>query len=136
MNDADSMNQGRIQVDGLGVQTVLGGGRAGYLPDLRNSQEIAFTLSGSLGESETGGTTINVIPRTGGNRYSGTYYTSYAEGSFYGDNGGTRTDTFRNLLDHDYDVNGSFGGPILRDRLWFYANARHQGRESLFQDAF
>ena len=37
------------------------------------AQEVAFTLSGSLGESETGGAAINIVPRTGGNRYSGNY---------------------------------------------------------------
>ena len=40
---------------------------------------MTFTLSGSLGESETGGTTINIIPRTGGNRYAGNFFTGLLE---------------------------------------------------------
>ena len=32
-----------------------------------------------------------------------------------------------NPLKYDYDVNGAFGGPIIRDRFWFFANARNQG---------
>ena len=89
MNDADSINQGRMQVDGLGIQSFGGGGRSSYIADIANAQEITFTLSGALGESETGGTTINVIPRTGGNRYAGNYFTAYSSGRFFGKNDGT-----------------------------------------------
>jgi Carboxypeptidase regulatory-like domain len=136
MNDIDSLNQGRIQVDGLGVQSVFGGGRSSYLADVASAQEITFTLSGSLGESETGGATINIVPRTGGNRYAGQYYTSYAQGSFYGKNNDTRRSAFTNRLDYDYDVNGSYGGPIMRDRLWFHTTLRQQSRANLLTDAY
>jgi len=26
-----------------------------------------------------------------------------------------------------YDVNGSFGGPIKQDKVWYFLNARTQG---------
>jgi hypothetical protein len=130
MNDGASINQGRIQVDGLGINSFAGGGRSSYISDTGNAQEITFTLSGALGESETGGTTINVVPRTGGNRYSGNYFTAYSSERFYDKNDGRRPTTFSNRLIREYDVNGAFGGPILRDRLWFYSAARRQDRES------
>ena len=28
-----------------------------------------------------------------------------------------------------WDVNGSFGGPLVKDRLWYYVAARRQGNE-------
>jgi hypothetical protein len=136
MNDPTAMNQGRMQVDGLGIQSFGGGGRSNYVADLGNAQEVTFTLSGSLGESETGGTTINLIPRTGGNRFAGNYFTGYSSGRFFGKNNGTRRSTFSNRLENEYDVNGSFGGPILRDRLWFYSSARRQKRNNLLQTAY
>ena len=136
MNDPNGLNQGRMQVDGLGIQSFGGGGRSNYIADLSNAQEVTFTLSGSLGESETGGTTINVIPRTGGNRYSGSFFTGYSSGRFFGKNNGTRQSTFANRLDSEYDANGSYGGPILRDRVWFYAAARRQERENLLLTSF
>ena len=129
-NDADSINDGRMQVDGLGVQSFGGGGRSSYIADVGNAQEIAFTLSGALGESETGGATINVIPRTGGNRFAGSYFTAYSTERFWDTNNGTHTGNFSNRLIREYDVNGAYGGPILRDRLWFYSAARRQDRES------
>lgn len=131
MNDADSINQGRMQVDGMGINSFGGGGRSSYIADTGNAQEITLTLSGALGESETGGTTINVIPRTGGNRFAGNYFTAYSSGRFYDENDGERPSTFSNRLIREYDVNGAFGGPIKRDRLWFYSAARRQDRESL-----
>ena len=69
-----------MQVDGMSVQNLtgtFGSANSSYVADTGNAQEISFTLSGALGESETGGTTINVIPRTGGNRYAGNYFTAY-----------------------------------------------------------
>jgi hypothetical protein len=36
-------------------------------------------ISGGLGESETGGATINIIPRTGGNTFAGNYFLSYTQ---------------------------------------------------------
>ena len=131
MNDPVGMNQGRMQVDGLGIQSFGGGGRSSYIADISNAQEVTFNLSGALGESETGGTTINIIPRTGGNRYSGNFFTGYSDGRFFGKNNGSRPSSFQNRLDFEYDVNGSYGGPVIRDRLWFYGAARRQHRSTL-----
>jgi hypothetical protein len=136
MNDPASLNQGRMQVDGLGIQSFGGGGRSSYIADIGNAQEVTFNLSGALGESETGGTTINIIPRTGGNRYSGNFFTGYSSGRFFGHNDETRPSTFQNRLDYEYDVNGAYGGPIIKDRLWFYGAARRQQRQSLLYTNF
>ena len=130
INDNDSLNQGRMQVNGLGIQSFGGGGRTSYIVDVGNAQEISLSLSGALGESETGGATINIVPRTGGNRYSGNYFTAYSNGDFYDRNDGTHTSTFQQRLIREYDVNGAYGGPIIHDRLWFYSVARRQDRES------
>ena len=77
MNDASSINQGRMQVDGLGIQSFGGGGHASYIADVGNAQEVTFTLSGALGESETGGTAITPEPPP--NRES---YAAIAENPF------------------------------------------------------
>jgi len=136
MNQAADLDRGRIQVDGMGIQSSFGGGRTSYIADVQNAAEVTFTLSGALGESETGGTTINIVPRTGGNRYAGNYFWSYASNKFYDRNEGTRTRSVglsfnqTNQLDHDFDNNGSFGGPIIKNRLWFQTSAQIRGRET------
>ena len=61
-------NEGRVIVDGLSVGAALnGGGVSLYVPDTTNSQEMTLNLSGGLGEAETGGAVVNIIPKTGGN---------------------------------------------------------------------
>src|SRR5688572_20286623 len=133
-NDSDGLDQGRLLVNGIpinaGNPNLISGVSSGYNADIANAQEITFTLSGSLGESETGGSAINIIPRTGGNRFAGNFFTSYTSLEWFDRNNGTRTGAQPNLLLNDHDVSGAFGGPILRDRLWFYSVARHQGKES------
>ena len=134
INDATSLNQGRMQVDGMSVQNLtgtFGSANSSYVADTGNAQEITFTLSGALGESETGGTTINVIPRTGGNRYAGNYFTAYSNDKFFDTNNSVNPSSFSNRLIREYDINAAYGGPVKRDRLWFYATVRQQDRETL-----
>ena len=76
---------------------------------------------------------INIIPRDGGNTFTGTFIANYASGAMQGDNftkeledAGLRTP---GAIRKNYDINPGFGGPIRRDRLWFYtsgAAAVHQ----------
>jgi hypothetical protein len=138
-NDTDGLNQGRIMVDGMSINrggsaqgiNLNSGVTNGISIDTANVQEIAFTLSGALGESETGGASINIVPRTGGNRFTGEFFTSYTGTKLFDRNRGTHlSDTPANQpYIKDYDVNGSVGGPVLRDRLWFYTLARKRGDE-------
>ncbi len=137
--DADGQNQGRIVVDGMTINrgaapqgiNLNTGATNGIAFDTANVQELTFTLSGALGESETGGATITIVPRTGGNRFAGSYFTSYTNDNFFDRNRGTRlsnTPATQDLV-KDYDVNGSFGGPIKRNRLWFFLQGRTRGDE-------
>ena len=65
-------NEGRLQVDGIGTGApVNGGGVSGYIADVTNAQEVAFTTSGGLGEAEVGGPTMTIVPKTGGNTDQG-----------------------------------------------------------------
>ena len=48
-----------------------GGGTSYFQPDMGNAAELAVTTSGALGEAESGGPVINVIPKSGGNTPSG-----------------------------------------------------------------
>jgi Carboxypeptidase regulatory-like domain len=138
-NDADGQNQGRIVVDGMTINrgaapqgiNLNTGATNGIAFDTANVQELTFTLSGALGESETGGATITIVPRTGGNRFAGTYFSSYTNDGFFDRNRGTRLSTTPATQDlvKDFDVNGSFGGPIKRNRLWFFVQGRTRGDE-------
>ena len=107
-----------------------GAGVSNYQVDVANAQELAYTLSGGLGESETGGPTMNVVPRTGGNTFSGSFFFSGANSAMQASN---LTQELRdaglkdpNELIKSWEANGAIGGPILRDRLWFFLSTKRQ----------
>ena len=122
-------NEGQVLVDGMngGYQ---GMGVSGYVPEVGNAQEVVFSLSGGLGEATTGGPQMNIIPKQGGNNFSGSFFISGTGDKFQGDNldaevmakGLTATNSIGKL----WDVNPSFGGPIVRDKVWFFGTYRYQ----------
>ncbi|HXH25716.1 MAG TPA: TonB-dependent receptor, partial [Vicinamibacterales bacterium] len=127
-------NEGQVLIDGLSMGW-LGMGVSSYVPEVTTAEEVTFTLMGALGEAATGGPQMNIVPRTGGNRFSGTYFTAYAGDGWQSNNltaehraAGLRA---TGQLLRSWDVNGAFGGPIKRDALWFFATGRHQGNRSL-----
>src|SRR5687768_6143086 len=66
-------NEGRMTVNGLTVAAAFnGGGVSSYILDTANSDEVSVTVSGGMGESDTGGPAMNLVPRAGGNQFRGT----------------------------------------------------------------
>jgi hypothetical protein len=123
-------DEGVVSVEGLSAG-FQGLGVSFYVPDVGNAQEINFSLSGGLGEATSGGPVMNIMPKVGGNEFHGTFFANGATAGLQGSNytqalrnAGLRTP---NKLKELWDINGAFGGPIKKDRLWFYWNARHQG---------
>jgi len=124
--------EGLIQLDGMNVGAPgNGGGVSGYLYDMSNSSEVQVAISGGLGEADRGGPAFNIIPKTGGNTFSGTGFTSYAGewGQSSNIDAHLRSLNFgeQPALKKSYDANIAVGGPILRDRIWFYGNSRAIG---------
>ena len=56
------------------------------LPNMGSTQEVAVDYSAVTAESITGGLQINMVPKTGGNRYSGTFFATGANTAFQGSN--------------------------------------------------
>ncbi len=134
-------NEGRAQVDGLNTGASLnGGGVSGYRQDVENAQEVAFTTAGGLGETEVGGPTINIVPRTGGNTFKSHFFFTGLKGAMQASNfteelqaAGLRTPAVTNYI---YDTSYSLGGPIVKDRVWFYGLAYYRGSENTIPGMF
>jgi hypothetical protein len=134
-------NEGLVNVDGLNVGAGLNGsGVSYYVADIGNSQEVSMTLSGGMAEGDRGGPVINVVPRQGGNMFSGSFFATGANSAMQSDNFDQELRdaglTTPNELRKIWDVNGSFGGPIKQDRLWFFWTARHQGNRKFVTGMF
>jgi hypothetical protein len=126
-------NEGRMQVDGLNTGAALnGGGVSTYVADISNAQEVVLTTSGGLGEAEVGGPSLSIVPKTGSNLFRGQVYLSGVPPAWVGTN---YSDDLKNRglvtpgsLVKQWDFSGGVGGPVKKDRLWFYLTGRDEGQ--------
>ncbi|HET9193491.1 MAG TPA: TonB-dependent receptor [Vicinamibacterales bacterium] len=124
-----SINEGRMTVNGLTVAAAFnGGGVSSYILDSVNADETSVTVSGGMGESDTGGPVMNIVPRAGGNSFRGQGFYSNAGDWSRGDN---LNDELRAVgIDETpgiikaYDSSITYSGPVKRDRLWFLGSYR------------
>ena len=74
--------ESRLTVDGLNISNPPGGNQPpNFTADVGNAQEVTMLTSGGLGEMETAGLTMNIVPKQGGNSFSGLAFVSgYSEG--------------------------------------------------------
>ena len=121
----------RLMVNGVALSSMIAGGwGGGAVPNATGTAEFAIDVSGVDAQAATGGVRINFIPRDGGNRYSGTLFGSMANENFASDNY-TGTDLVTrglvapNRIKGNGDFNPGFGGPIARDKVWFFVSARY-----------
>ena len=98
------------------------------------ADQVDIQLSGQMAETGTNGVIMNLVPRSGGNTFSGTVLVNGSHPNLQSSNVTDRLQA-RGLrgasttLKRLYDLNGAVGGPISRDRLWFYATSRYYTNE-------
>src|SRR3954463_1881028 len=121
-------SQTTVQVDGLLVNGIDVDGAVQSYFNSSMSQEMVYTTSGASADVAGGGVRLNMIPRDGGNRISGSVFAGYQNQSFQTNNV-TQDLIARGLRTSDgigklYNVEGSIGGPIKKDSIWYFASAR------------
>jgi hypothetical protein len=125
-------NEGTVQIDGMNVGSAFnGGGVAGYGYDTAGAAEVQVTVAGGLGEADRGGPAFNLVPKTGGNNFAGTYFANLAGKWSQGDNVDDELRSFgipsAAAIIRSWDTSVAIGGPIKRDKVWFYGTARTFG---------
>jgi hypothetical protein len=132
-------NEGQVQVDGLSAGW-QGMGVSGYAPEVGAAEEVSFSITGGLGEASTGGPQMNLIPRQGGNTFSGTAFTGMSFDAWQGTNLSAEHIaaglSAQSEIVKLWDVNLMFGGPIKQDKLWFFWTARHTGTRNTVAGIF
>jgi hypothetical protein len=133
-------NEGRMQVDGLNTGAALnGGGVSTYVADISNASEVVTTTSGGLGEAEVGGPTLSIVPRSGGNTTAGSIYLSGVPNKFIGSNYTPELAAVLSTpgaLVKQWDFTGGVGGPLRKDRIWYYITARDEGQHRTIPGIF
>jgi hypothetical protein len=119
----------RVMIDGMRFNAE-GTGRGQYYNPIE-ATEVNVELGGQTAEYELGGAQVNLIPKEGGNRFTGSFVGNYTNNSLEGSNASAdlvaRNDTAVNAVDWIYDFNAALGGPIFKDKLWFYTAHRAWG---------
>jgi len=120
--------QTSVLMDGMIINGLQGDGAIqSYLNDAGN-QEMVYQTGGGNVDSPTGGVKINLVPKEGGNRFSGSLFFGYESQTLQSNN---LTDALKSRgvssVDkigtyHDFDMTA--GGPIRHDRLWFFGSGR------------
>lgn len=130
-----------IFVDGMWIQHVaFSGNQTGFYFNDNLMQDISYQFNTLPAEAPVGGVEINMVPRDGGNQFHGGVFGSGATSSMESDNlnaslqaRGLRA---RNYVDSVYDINPFLGGPIIRNKLWFFGSFRRWGANNYLANTF
>ena len=115
-------------IDGMSVNSQETSNQQSYVNDAL-SAEVTVSTSAHPAEIQSGGLRTNMIPKDGGNIVSGSIFFGGSDGNWQSNNVSdemkAQNFTSANGIAHIQNFNGSMGGPILRDKLWFFVSARH-----------
>ena len=130
-----------VQLDGFQIRNIGSfANLTNMFPDMGATQELTIDYAAGLGEAPTGGVRVNYVPREGGNEFKFSFFGTGVNKSFQGKNYSdelkARGLATPNSLRKAYDVNGSVGGPIMRNRLWFFASGRRQLNSTYFANLY
>src|SRR5215470_2610734 len=145
-------------IDGLRLNNLCANGAySGVYWNDQSLQEFSYVTGADSAEMAQGGIRVNMVPRDGGNRFKGTAFGNYTPKSWASDNcdspgvgqacarsnliGDTtfnRNNFLTNVsvLTKNYDSSVGVGGPIVKDRLWFYSAFRYLAVNKTVADSF
>ena len=123
--------QGQVRVLIEGINTTEGTGAAGFYFDYSSVEEVFLGTLGQSAEMPNPGVQSQFITKSGGNQFNGEYYVDWYNNSLQASNipddviaRGIRPHS--NEIDRYYDTAINAGGPIKRDKLWWFGTYRTQ----------
>src|SRR5947207_5294895 len=136
-----SNNDNVFMVDSVQIQHIgFGGNQTGFYFNDGLMEEISYQTSSLPAEAPVGGVQINMIPHDGGNAFHGTVFSTGANEQMQADNLSSDLVALgfkkQNRVESVYDVNGTLGGPIRRDRLWFFTTFRRWSANNYLGNTF
>lgn len=136
-----SNNDNVFMVDNVQIQHIgFGGNQTGFYFNDGLMDEISYQTSTLPAEAPVGGVQINMIPRDGGNQFHGGIFATAANENVQSNNLGDELRalglTAQNRVDSVYDLNLTFGGPIVKNRVWFFSTFRRWGANNYLGNTF
>src|SRR5262245_28683856 len=116
-----------MEIDGLDGRSSRGDGQQ-PIQNYAMSQEVTYQTNAVSAEAAGGGLRISIVPREGGNTFAGEFYAGGMNHAWQANNitaelkakGLPASDHTQYL----WETTPAFGGPIIRDRLWFFVSSR------------
>ena len=125
----------KMMYDGMVINSLAAAGATGFIVSPATLEEWTVETGGGSAESAAAtGVVLNVVPKEGGNVFRGTFSGLYANENLQSNN---LTDelkargltTVNKILDI-YSIDGSVGGPIRHDKVWFFTSHRLTGNQN------
>jgi hypothetical protein len=116
----------RASFDGFRNQFFIGAADgSGHITDSGTIEEMQLETTGLGAESGSGSTSLNAIPKSGGNIFRGSIDGYFSNAAMHGSN---LTDEIKAFgitsaaeVQSIYRIGAQLGGPIMQDKLWFFA---------------
>src|SRR5262245_45800608 len=132
----------RIYQDGMRIgQNLTGTGSQANGTGVNDlgQEELVYDAGSQSAETAIGGVRMDSIPKEGGNRFSGSWRTYFSNGSLQNDN--VPDDLRQFIREGDslrilWNQNATFGGPVKKDRLWFFTAFRLSQTDSYVSNMY
>ena len=119
----------KVSLDGMGIDN--SSGNSSYQINTSAVQEIVAQTSGIGADTNADGVVVNIIPKEGGNTFSGVLTGIFSNNSMESSNLTPELEAqglgVANRTLKLFDQGISLGGPIKRDKLWFFFAGRTWG---------
>jgi len=113
-------------IDGANITDNSALGAAPAYLNLASYEELQINYGNNDVKSQTGGVQLNFVTRRGGNNYSGSFYLDASDEDWQSYNGTPELldlyPTYNPGITKVYLYGVNFGGPIVRDKAWFYGS--------------
>ena len=116
------------------------GGGTSFYANAAGVQEMGYSSGADSADRAFPGLYVDLVPKDGGNRFNGYLFGDLTYRPWSASNLGPDL-TARGITNvaqvyHISDFNPGFGGPIRKDKLWFYAAYRFQSVDSTIVDSY
>ena len=132
----------RYMTDGMQTNGAYGAGNGnGYYMNPSSASDVVIEAgSGGSAEYATSGLALNLIPKDGGNTYTGSFFGTFTNSGLTANNLRTNISnrglTSVNGVSLIYDTEWGLGGPVKKDSLWFYTAWWLTGTDNTFPNYY
>jgi len=110
-------------VDGANITDISALGAAPAYLNLASYEELQINYGNNDVRSQTGGVQLNFVSKRGGNTFSGSFYLDAEDKNWQSENipDDLKKRGYKGAgINKVYLYGAGFGGPIIKDRAWFY----------------